>query len=221
MKDHDSDFFIGARLAARRQKNGIALEKAALDIRISIERLRQIESDDFSSFAHPTYARLFLVDYANYLRVPLDEIRDYLPGSRSLGGTDNNYLQVLLARQSFLHGEQFQSLRRLLFASGGVLALVILAVLAVFGWRIWKKFERVKPQPAPPSAVLSTPAPTPRAALPVPSPTPQATTTPFFSPTPLPPAPTPPAPKVRDASASPTPFTLPPFQPSSRPKPPQ
>jgi cytoskeletal protein RodZ len=217
MKEHDSDFFIGARLAARRQKNGIALEKAALDIRISTDRLRQIEEDDFSSFAHPTYARLFLVDYANYLRVPLEEIRDYLPGSRSLGGTDNNYLQVLLARQSFLHGEQFQSLRRLLFASGGVLALVILVVLAVFGWRTWKKFERVKPQPVPQSAVLSTPTPTPRAALPATSSTPKSAATPVFSPTPSPT----PSPKPRDADASPTPFTLPPFQPSSRPKPPQ
>ena len=86
-KDHqpEGDFFIGARLSARRQKLGIQVDKAAKDIRISASRLSQIEADDFSSFAHPTYARLFLVDYANYLRVPLEEIRDYLPGSTIFG----------------------------------------------------------------------------------------------------------------------------------------
>ena len=69
----EGDFFIGARLSERRQKLGIQLEKAAKDIRVSVSRLSQIEADDFSSFAHPTYARLFLVDYANYLRVPLED----------------------------------------------------------------------------------------------------------------------------------------------------
>jgi len=219
LKHHDhqpeSDFFIGARLSARRQKLGIQLEKAAKDIRVSVSRLSQIESDDFSSFAHPTYARRFLVDYANYLHVPLDEIRDYLPGSKKLGTTENRYLEVLLARQTFLHGDQFKSLRRLLFGVGAGLLVLILIGLGIYFWKTWKKLERVQPV-ANVSAAL--PTATPR---PVVSPTakPRPSATPASSPEVVrvlsEASPTP------ATKASPTPFTLPPFEPSPRPKRPQ
>jgi cytoskeleton protein RodZ len=219
LKHHDhqpeSDFFIGARLSARRQKLGIQLEKAAKDIRVSVSRLSQIESDDFSSFAHPTYARLFLVDYANYLHVPLDEIRDYLPGSKKLGTTENRYLEVLLARQTFLHGDQFKSLRRLLFGVGAGVLVLILIGLGIYFWKTWKKLERVQPVA---NASANLPAATPRpvvspAAKPRPSATPASTpevvrVLPEASPT-------------TATKASPTPFTLPPFEPSPRPKRPQ
>jgi len=213
----ESDFFIGARLSARRQKLGIQLEKAAKDIRVSVSRLSQIEADDFSSFAHPTYARLFLVDYANYLRVPLEEIRDYLPGSKKLGTTDNRYLEVLLARQTFLHGDQFKSLRRLLFGVGAGLLVLILIGLGIYFWKTWKKLERVQPVAA---SSAATPIATPRpiaspSAKPRPSITPASIpesirTIPEATPTPTP-----------ASKASPTPFTLPPFEPSPRPKRPQ
>ncbi len=221
MKHHDQqpegDFFIGARLSARRQKLGIQLEKAAKDIRVSVSRLSQIEADDFSSFAHPTYARLFLVDYANYLRVPLEEIRDYLPGSKKLGTSDNRYLEVLLARQTFLHGDQFKSLRRLLFGVGAGLLVLILIGLGIYFWKTWKKFERVQPAATSPAAA---PVATPR---PIASPTakPRPSITPASIPEPIrtiPEATLTPAPA---AKASPTPFTLPPFEPSPRPKRPQ
>ena len=221
MKNHDQqpegDFFIGARLSARRQKLGIQLEKAAKDIRVSVSRLSQIEADDFSSFAHPTYARLFLVDYANYLRVPLEEIRDYLPGSKKLGTSDNRYLEVLLARQTFLHGDQFKSLRRLLFGVGAGLLVLILIGLGIYFWKTWKKFERVQPATTSPAA---TPVATPRpiaspTAKPRPSITPASITEPIRTSPEATPTPTP------AAKASPTPFTLPPFEPSPRPKRPQ
>jgi cytoskeleton protein RodZ len=219
LKHHDhqpeGDFFIGARLSARRQKLGIQLDKAAKDIRVSVSRLSQIEADDFSSFSHPTYARLFLVDYANYLRVPLEEIRDYLPGSKKLGTTDNRYLEVLLARQTFLHGDQFKSLRRLLFGVGAGLLVLILIGLGIYFWKTWKKLERVQPVANTAAALpVSTPRPVASpTAKPRPSATPVSTpevlrVLPEASPTPA-------------AKASPTPFTLPPFEPSPRPKRPQ
>ena len=215
MKHNDQqpqgDFFIGARLSARRQKLGIQLEKAAKDIRVSVSRLSQIEADDFSSFPHPTYARLFLVDYANYLRVPLEEIRDYLPGSKTLGTTDNRYLEVLLARQTFLHGDQFKSLRRLLF---GILFLILIG-LGIYSWKTWKKLERVQPVAASPAtlpvaqpAAVASPSLNPR-----PSPKPSSPPEVLRVPPEATPTPT--------SKASPTPFTLPPFEPSPRPKRPQ
>ena len=210
MKHHDhqpeSDFFIGARLSARRQKLGIQLDKAAKDIRVSVSRLSQIESDDFSSFAHPVYARLFLVDYANYLRVPLDDIRDYLPGSKKLGTTDNRYLEVLLPHQTFMHRDQFKSLRRLIFGVGAGLLILILTGLGIYFWKTWKKLERVQPVATPRPIASPTAKPRPSA---TPAFTPEVLRVlPEASPTPA-------------TKASPTPFTLPPFEPSPRPKRPQ
>ena len=245
MKDkqhHDgSDFFIGARLAARRQKVGIPIEKAAKDTRIPVARLRAIECDDFSSFSHPTYARLFLTDYANYLGVPLEDIREYLPGVKGLGSADNNYLNVLLSKPGFLQGDQFKSIRRLLFAVGALLAALILIAAGIYIWRGWKKIERVQPAappaestPAPVEALEPLPTPVPvieSTPTPTPEPEPSPVETPMKVQTsdairiqpPLTPVATPLATPVSKSSpkpvASPTPLTsLPPFQPAPRPK---
>lgn len=227
------DFFIGARLAARRQKVGIPIDKAAKDTRIPVARLRAIECDDFSSFSHPTYARLFLTDYANYLGVPLDDIRDYLPGAKNLGSTDNNYLNVLLSKPGFLQGDQFKSIRRLLFAVGVLIGVLLLVGAGIYSWRAWKKIERVKPAPLP-VEVESIPAATPTP-TPVPEPTPEPTPAEILTkaPTsdairiqpPLTPVATP-SPKITPIPrstatpvASPTPLTsLPPFEPAPRTK---
>ena len=227
------DFFIGARLAARRQKVGIPIDKAAKDTRIPVARLRAIECDDFSSFSHPTYARLFLTDYANYLGVPLDDIRDYLPGAKNLGSTENNYLNVLLSKPGFLQGDQFKSIRRLLFAVGVLIGVLLLVGAGIYSWRAWKKIERVKPAPLP-VEVESIPAATPTP-TPVPEPTPEPTPAEILTkaPTsdairiqpPLTPVATP-SPKITPIPrstatpvASPTPLTsLPPFEPAPRTK---
>jgi cytoskeletal protein RodZ len=207
------DLFVGGRLAAKRQKAGITIEKAAKDTRIPVARLLQIEADDFSSFAHPTYARMFLVDYANYLRVPLDEIRPALPGSQKLGSGDNKYLDVLLATPGFLQGEQFKSVRRLLIAIGAAIGVLLLIAVGIYSWRTWKKFERVKPAAIP----AATPAPLPPVLFEPLEPTPQPSPIPTATPTPTPTATPTPSPSPSPA-VSPTPFRLPPFQPSPRPR---
>ena len=218
---HEGEFFIGARLAAKRAKLGIPIEKAAKDNRLSLERLRALETDDFSGFAHPTYARLFLLDYATYLRVPHEDIREYLPGSKGLGHDDNNYLEVLIANNGFLKGEQFKSARRMMFAGGAAITVLLLIVIGIYSWRTWKKFERVKPPERPIAAAKPTPVATP-APTPSPTPTPAPTATPFriaphappeqvvvVTESSLPPAPSP--------TVSATPFTSPPFKPAPRP----
>lgn len=222
-----SDFFIGARLAARRQKVGIPIDKAAKDTRIPVARLRAIECDDFSSFSHPTYARLFLTDYANYLGVPLEDIREYLPGANNLGSTDNNYLDVLLSKPGFLQGDQFKSIRRLLFAVGVLIGVLLLVGAGIYSWRAWKKFERVKPA-ALPAAAKATPAATPTP-TPVPEPSPESTPSEILPKAPssdairiqppLTPVATPTPKSTATPLASPTPLTsLPPFEPAPRTK---
>ena len=216
---HEGEFFIGARLAAKRTKLGIPIEKAAKDNRLSLDRLRALETDDFSGFAHPTYARLFLLDYATYLRVPHEDIRDYLPGSKGLGHDDNGYLDVLIANNGFLKGEQFKSVRRMIFAGGAAVTVILLIVLGIYSWRTWKKFERVKP-PVRPIAVAK-PTPVRPVATPTPTPASAPTATPFrltpheqvvvVTESSLPSSPTP------SPTASATPFTIPPFKPAPRP----
>ncbi len=145
----EGEFFIGARLAARRQKLGISIDKAANDIRMPLNRLRSLETDDFSGFPHPTYARLYLIDYANYLKIPLEDIQDYLPSNQKLGTTENGYLEVMLSKQNFMQSEQFKSLRRLLKFVGLGLAVILIIAAAVYFWRSWKKIERVQPVAVP------------------------------------------------------------------------
>ncbi len=208
----DGDMFVGARLAARRVKAGIPVEKVAKDLRMSLDRLRAIETDDLSGFAHPTYARLFLIDYANYLRVPVEEIRDYLPGTQVFGNADNKYLEVLIANNGFLKGDQFKSVRRLVMGIGMGLAVVLLVVLGIYSWRIWEKFERVKPVAVPvaaPAAKATPQRPVAQKPMPLPLAAPPVT---IPEATPFRPLATPTATPI--ATVSPTPFTLPPFKPS-------
>jgi cytoskeleton protein RodZ len=151
----EGEFFIGARLAARRQKLGIPIEKVAHDIRMPLSRLRSLETDDFSGFPHPTYARLYLIDYANYLNIPLADIQDYLPSNQKLGTSDNAYLEVMLSKQNFMQSEQFKSLRRLLKFVGAGVAVALVIAAGIYFWRGWKKIERV--QPAAESSSLALP----------------------------------------------------------------
>ncbi|MEI6492443.1 MAG: helix-turn-helix domain-containing protein [Verrucomicrobiota bacterium] len=89
------DFFVGARLGGARIKAGISLEKAAKDTRIRVQRLREIEADDFSGFTHPTYSRLFLLDYAEYLGLSRDEVRPLLPDRAGSAGGGFQYINAL------------------------------------------------------------------------------------------------------------------------------
>lgn len=216
----DGDMFVGARLAARRVKAGIPMEKVAKDLRMSLDRLRAIEADDLSGFAHPTYARLFLIDYANYLRVPVEEIRDYLPGAQVFGNADNKYLEVLIANNGFLKGDQFKSVRRLIIGLAMGLGAILLVVFGIYSWRFWEKFERVKPVAVPvatPAPKATPQRPVPQKPLPVTVPQAVVPEAAPVRPVTLPivtPAATPVSTPIPAPSVSPTPFTLPPFKPS-------
>lgn len=58
---------LGAQFAAVRQKRGLTVEKVSSETHIRVQRLREIERDDFSRFAHPSYARMYAMDYASPL----------------------------------------------------------------------------------------------------------------------------------------------------------
>jgi cytoskeletal protein RodZ len=138
------DFFVGARLGAARIKAGITLEKAAKDTRIRVQRLREIEADDFSGFTHPTYSRLFLLDYAEYLGISPDEIRPLLPDRAGAAGGGFQYINALARGPSSpvvpMRTKKRPSLLRVFFFAGIVLVLV---AAALFVYLTVKKIERV------------------------------------------------------------------------------
>jgi len=172
------DFFVGARLGGARIKAGISLEKAAKDTRIRVQRLREIEADDFSGFAHPTYSRLFLLDYADYLGVSADEIRPLLPDRSGAAGGGFQYINSLSREPSspvVLMRHRRPRLLSIFLVAG---AVILLAAAAIFASFYIIKIKRVagsaalsgKIHPEPPAA-----SPSPVAAVePVPSPEPLA-----------------------------------------------
>lgn len=194
------DFFVGSRLGAARLKAGISLEKAAKDTRIRVQRLREIESDDFSGFAHPTYSRLFLLDYAEYLGISQDEIRPLLPDRAGAAGGGFQYIEALSRQPSSpvvptrSPGSRFLWL---LIATG--LCLILVAA-GLFAYYTVKKIERVAG-----SSTLSTKTGS-REAAPTPAPSPEEPPPP--SPTPAPPDDAPSPPSLFDAPPPPLEYSL-------------
>ena len=159
------DFFVGARLGGARVKAGISLEKAAKDTRIRVQRLREIEADDFSGFTHPTYSRLFLLDYAEYLGIDAEEIRPLLPDRAGAAGGGFQYINMLTREPLSAAAVPMQHKRRVLlriFVAFGLTFL--LAAAGIFVYLTVKKIERVTGStPLSETAVTEPPAASPAA----------------------------------------------------------
>jgi cytoskeletal protein RodZ len=84
---------LGTQFAAAREKRGLSIEKASSETRIRVQRLREIECDDFSHFSHPSYARMFAIDYAKYLGIPISRVRRLLPDAGECGAEGYQYLR--------------------------------------------------------------------------------------------------------------------------------
>lgn len=166
---------LGAQLAAAREARGLPLEKAAHETRIRVQRLREIENDDLSHFSHPSYARMFLIDYAKYLGISVSEIRDFLPAPGACGSEGYQYLQESEERVVYRPIRPTRQ-RRLIPALIGAVALIACLVGGFQLFVTLRKLDRielgkaVKPVPAeaadvvipnePKLAVLSPDSPT-------------------------------------------------------------
>ena len=162
-------------MGGARIKAGISLEKAAKDTRIRVQRLREIEADDFSGFAHPTYSRLFLLDYAEYLGISPDEIRPLLPDRAGAAGGGFQYINALsreLSSPVILMRSKRHKLRRIFIASGLVLllaaagffaCLTVIKIKRVAGSAVLygKTFDEPKPAASASPAATGEPEPTP------------------------------------------------------------
>jgi cytoskeleton protein RodZ len=174
-------FSLGAQLAAAREERNLPLEKAAHDTRIRAQRLREIENDDLSHFPHPSYARMFLIDYAKYLGIPLSDIRDLLPASGVAGSEGYQYLRESEERVIYRSIRPMRQ-RRLVPVLLGVVAAIVIVVGGFELFITWRKLDRLELSKAlaPIKTEVQAPivAEAPVAPAPAPAPTPESEKTP-------------------------------------------
>lgn len=136
---------LGALLLAAREERGVPLEQAARDTRIRAQRLCEIESDDLSHFSHPSYARLFLVDYAKYLGISLQEIRPYLPDFGQCGAEGYQYLQEIPGPPTASRiARRLQPRRRLLPVFAGLFVIGVCTVVGIQVWMFMRNVDRIQ-----------------------------------------------------------------------------
>jgi cytoskeletal protein RodZ len=123
---------LGAYFAMVRENRGLSIEKVASETHMGIERVREMERDDFSSFPHSSYARMYAIDYARYLGIPISRVRRMLPAAEEQGWGGYQYLQEKAC--DYMRTD-FTSPRRRLLPKLGAAALLILVGLG--GFKFW------------------------------------------------------------------------------------
>lgn len=83
---------LGEKLRAAREQRGLSLLDAAHETKIPLIRLQWLEQDNFAGFGSMTYARAFLRQYSEYLKVDAREMLEDLPGGVLGGARDYRYL---------------------------------------------------------------------------------------------------------------------------------
>lgn len=135
---------LGAILREAREKKGIPIEMAAHHTRIRASRLWEIEADDLTHIP-PSYARLILRHYSEYLGIPLSNIRDFLPEGDAFGVDGYQYIANAASDSPVpeppRRGKAKSSALRTM--AWAVLILLILGGV-VQGVLVWKKIERAR-----------------------------------------------------------------------------
>lgn len=134
---------LGAQFAAVRQKRGLTIEKVSSETHIRVQRLREIERDDFSRFAHPSYARMFAMDYAKYLGIPISRVRRLLPDAGECGTEGYQYLQETACNYMRTTVRPFGRRRRLVQRLATAATLILLGFGGLKLWTTIRDIERL------------------------------------------------------------------------------
>jgi cytoskeletal protein RodZ len=134
---------LGTQFAAARQKRGLTIEKVASETHIRVQRLREIERDDFSRFAHPSYARMFAMDYAKYLGIPISRVRRLLPDAGECGTEGYQYLRESACDYMRTTVRPFRRRRRLVRKLTTTAVLILLGLGSVKVWTTIRDIERL------------------------------------------------------------------------------
>lgn len=134
---------LGTQFAAVRQKRGLTIEKVSSETHIRVQRLREIERDDFSRFAHPSYARMFVIDYAKYLGIPISRIRRLLPDAGECGTEGYQYLQETACDYMSTTVRPFRRRRRVVRKLVTTAVILLLGLGGVKLWTTIRDIERL------------------------------------------------------------------------------
>ena len=137
-----STLSIGAQFAEARRKLGVSLEEASRATHIRADKLSRIENDDLSCFAHPSYARMFLTDYAKYLGISVGEIRRWLPDSGGCGTEGYQYLQEIPCEQMRAKVE-WQPRKRFFPAMAAAALVAVCGIASVQIWITMRNIDRL------------------------------------------------------------------------------
>jgi len=83
---------FGHTLSAAREQRGLSIEDAAHQTRITAQRLRFLETDNYAAFGSMTYARSFIRQYSAFLGVDATALLAELPQGVLGGERDYRYL---------------------------------------------------------------------------------------------------------------------------------
>ncbi len=133
---------LGGVFTFARESKGIPLDQAAHETRIRMQCLRALEEDNLSHLS-PGYARLFIMDYARYLGVPMNTIKDKLPEVGDFGTQGYEYIKN--APGPATEAVRAPKARIKKSRAAFVLLAVVLASIGGFqGYTIWRKLDRIK-----------------------------------------------------------------------------
>lgn len=140
---------LGERLRAAREEKELSLEQVAEAIRIPLNYLQALEDESFDVFTSDVHVRGFLRNYASFLGFDPEEILD------SYDQLCGNPRSKKGAATVPLPGTGFT--RRSTLGADILLGLVVVALLALGGYSVYVRQNRVEPTPTP------GPTPTPTA----------------------------------------------------------
>lgn len=160
---------IGVRLRSARESAGLTMDDVHYRTRLPKSVIAALEAEDFASFPGPVYARSFLAQYSEYLKVDADEWVDALePGGFAAHDGIGNLVEAPEEAEERPHGAVRSSSSS--SSLGGWLAMPMfmlfsaaVVVLAMKGYDHFEtKSREEEPQaaePGAPPAPAETPTP--------------------------------------------------------------
>ncbi|MEO6054209.1 MAG: helix-turn-helix domain-containing protein [Chthoniobacterales bacterium] len=136
---------LGDMLTEAREAKGVSLEQAARETKIRASQLRDMEKNNITHFAHPSYARLFLRDYAKYLGLSRAVVEEYLPETGECSSDGMEYLEGYANEERLGASLRHQAPARRsspLAAFGGVVLAILLLVGGLYVWNVWRDVGR-------------------------------------------------------------------------------
>lgn len=142
-------------------QQGLTVEEVSKILKMRVSLIREVEGDDLRGFSHASYARLSLLAYGRFLRVPEEEILPWLPQVRDLDVEGHDYLNHMTdampeeakARAQNPGGNGLRNRRSSVQIWLWFFGIVLILLLAWYAIVLIRKLERISPSGTVPAVV--------------------------------------------------------------------